>query len=61
MGTSHETGHARYEQNLPRDLLGQPAAFARSMAIQESQGLSFEMQLGRHRGMAGGRHGETGR
>ena len=24
MGTIHETGHARYEQNLPRDRLGQP-------------------------------------
>jgi len=50
LGTIHETGHARYEQNLPRDLLGQPVAFARSMAIHESQSLSFEMQLGRHRG-----------
>ncbi|MEF7616458.1 carboxypeptidase M32 [Aquincola sp. MAHUQ-54] len=50
MGTIHETGHGRYEQNLPRALLGQPAGFARSMAIHESQSLSFEMQLGRHRG-----------
>ena len=24
MGTIHETGHGRYEQNLPRDWLGQP-------------------------------------
>ena len=47
MGTIHETGHARYEQNLPRALLGQPVALARSMAIHESQSLSFEMQLGR--------------
>jgi carboxypeptidase Taq len=47
MGTIHETGHARYEQNLPRDRLGQPVARARSMAIHESQSLSFEMQLGR--------------
>ncbi len=47
MGTIHETGHARYEQNLPREGLGQPAARARSMAIHESQSLSFEMQLGR--------------
>jgi carboxypeptidase Taq len=50
MGTIHETGHARYEQNLPRAWLGQPVALARSMAIHESQSLSFEMQLGRHRG-----------
>ena len=47
MGTIHETGHARYEQNLPRDWLGQPVANARSMGIHESQSLSFEMQLGR--------------
>jgi carboxypeptidase Taq len=46
MGTIHETGHARYEQNLPREWLGQPVALARSMAIHESQSLSFEMQLG---------------
>ena len=50
MGTVHETGHGRYEQNLPRDLLGQPVAEARSMAIHESQSLSFEMQLGSHPG-----------
>jgi carboxypeptidase Taq len=50
MGTVHETGHGRYEQNLPRDLLGQPVAHARSMAIHESQSLSFEMQLGSHPG-----------
>ena len=48
MGTIHETGHARYEQNLPRELLGQPVARARSAAIHESQSLSFEMQLARN-------------
>ncbi len=50
MGTVHETGHGRYEQNLPRALLGQPVAQARSMALHESQSLSFEMQLGSHPG-----------
>ncbi|MDP2006636.1 MAG: carboxypeptidase M32 [Rubrivivax sp.] len=50
MGTVHETGHGRYEQNLPRELLGQPVAEARSMALHESQSLSFEMQLGGHPG-----------
>lgn len=50
MGTIHETGHARYEQNRPRELLGQPVSAARSMAIHESQSLSFEMQIGRHPG-----------
>lgn len=50
MGTIHETGHGRYEQNLPREWLGQPVAHARSMALHESQSLSFEMQLGSHPG-----------
>jgi carboxypeptidase Taq len=50
MGTVHETGHGRYEQNLPRDWLGQPVSNARSMALHESQSLSFEMQLGSHPG-----------
>ncbi len=50
MGTVHETGHGRYEQNLPRQWLGQPVAEARSMALHESQSLSFEMQLGSHPG-----------
>jgi carboxypeptidase Taq len=52
MGTIHETGHGRYEQNLPRELLGQPVAQARSMAIHESQSLAFEMQLASHPGFA---------
>ncbi len=46
-GVIHETGHARYEQNLPRALAGQPVSLARSTAIHESQSLFFEMQLGR--------------
>jgi carboxypeptidase Taq len=50
MGTVHETGHGRYEQNLPRAWLGQPVSQARSMALHESQSLSFEMQLGSHPG-----------
>ena len=52
MGTVHETGHGRYEQNRPREWLGQPVSDARSMAIHESQSLSFEMQLGSHPGFA---------
>ena len=46
-GVIHETGHARYEQNLPREWPGQPVQLARSTAIHESQSLFFEMQLGR--------------
>jgi carboxypeptidase Taq len=52
-GTIHETGHGRYEQNLPRDLVDQPVGQARSMGIHESQSLSFEMQLGAHPGLIG--------
>ncbi|MGL6257710.1 carboxypeptidase M32 [Vibrio sp. WXL210] len=47
MGIVHETGHARYEQGLPKALAGLPAGEARSMGIHESQSLFFEMQVGR--------------
>ncbi|MBA3057029.1 MAG: carboxypeptidase M32 [Gammaproteobacteria bacterium] len=47
MGIVHETGHARYEQGLPRELVHLPVGQARSMGIHESQSLFFEMQLGR--------------
>lgn len=50
LGTIHEAGHGCYEQNLPRQWLGQPLAQARSMALHESQSLFFEMQLGAHPG-----------
>ncbi|MEW5562759.1 carboxypeptidase M32 [Enterobacter asburiae] len=46
-GVIHETGHARYEQNLPRQWAGQPVALARSTGVHESQSLFFEMQIGR--------------
>ncbi|NIF22017.1 carboxypeptidase M32 [Candidatus Pantoea multigeneris] len=49
MGVIHETGHARYEQNLPKTWRGQPVALARSTAVHESQSLFMEMQLGRSR------------
>jgi carboxypeptidase Taq len=54
MGTIHETGHARYEQGLPRAWLSQPVGRSRSMALHESQSLAFEMQLGRHPGFVAG-------
>ncbi|USD42336.1 carboxypeptidase M32 [Vibrio sp. SCSIO 43135] len=47
MGIVHETGHARYEQGLPKSLSGLPSGEARSMGIHESQSLFFEMQVGR--------------
>jgi carboxypeptidase Taq len=53
MGVIHETGHGRYEQNLPRDWLGQPMSWARSAGIHESQSLSFEMQIGLGRAFVG--------
>lgn len=49
MGTIHETGHARYNQNLPAPWRGQPLGQPRSAAIHESQSLAFEMQLARGR------------
>lgn len=49
IGVVHETGHARYEQRLPRAWVHLPLGQARSMGIHESQSLSFEMQLGRSR------------
>ena len=53
MSTAHETGHGRFQQNLPREWQGQPIGIARSAAIHESQSLSFEMQLVRSRAFAG--------
>lgn len=46
-GVIHETGHARYEQNLPPEWAGLPVGEARSMGVHESQSLFFEMQLAR--------------
>jgi carboxypeptidase Taq len=47
MSVVHETGHARYEQGLPRHMVHLPVGRARSMGIHESQSLSFERQLAR--------------
>ncbi|HVE21310.1 MAG TPA: carboxypeptidase M32 [Acidocella sp.] len=43
-GVLHETGHALYEQNLPRDHRRQPVGEAAGMAAHESQSLIVEMQ-----------------
>ncbi len=45
MGVLHETGHAKYEQGLPRDWRTQPVGRARGMGIHESQSLFQEMQV----------------
>ncbi len=44
MGTLHETGHALYEQNLPRAWARQPVGGSAGMAAHESQSLIIEMQ-----------------
>lgn len=49
MGVMHETGHAKYEQNLPRRWVSQPVGRARGMAVHESQSLLLEMQVCRSR------------
>ena len=41
----HETGHALYEQGLPRAWRGQPVGVAGGMALHESQSLLMEMQV----------------
>ncbi|HWA78401.1 MAG TPA: carboxypeptidase M32 [Polyangiaceae bacterium] len=49
MGVLHETGHAKYEQNLPPNWLSQPVGAARGMSVHESQSLLLEMQVCRSR------------
>jgi carboxypeptidase Taq len=48
MGVLHETGHALYEQGLPRENGHWPSSKARGMAIHESQSLFVEKQIGRN-------------
>jgi carboxypeptidase Taq len=49
MGTIHETGHALYEQHLPKGWRHQPVGGSRGMAVHESQSLLMEMQASRSR------------
>lgn len=44
MGVLHETGHAMYDQGLPKAWRGQPVGSDRGMSIHESQSLLVEMQ-----------------
>ena len=41
----HETGHALYEQGLPKDWIYQPLGSAGGMSLHESQSLFIEMQI----------------
>ncbi|MFT8719518.1 carboxypeptidase M32 [Acetobacter sp.] len=52
LGVMHETGHALYEQGLPKAWLGQPVGRARGMTMHESQSLLLEMQVTRSRDFA---------
>lgn len=45
----HETGHAKYEQGLPKEIGFLPVGAARSMGVHESQSLLQEMQVCRGR------------
>jgi carboxypeptidase Taq len=45
MGVLHETGHAKYEQGLPKAVRDLPVGQARSMGVHESQSLFQEMQI----------------
>ncbi|MEO5806883.1 carboxypeptidase M32 [Devosia sp.] len=47
MGVLHETGHALYEQGLPKSWSHWSLGKARGMGIHESQSLFVEMQLAR--------------
>ncbi|MBD3110444.1 carboxypeptidase M32 [Bacillus sp. AGMB 02131] len=46
-GTIHECGHAIYEQNISKELMGTTLASGTSMGIHESQSLFFENFIGR--------------
>lgn len=45
----HETGHALYEQGLPKEHIGTPLSEAIGMAVHESQSRFWENQIGRSR------------
>ncbi|MGN1402482.1 MAG: carboxypeptidase M32 [Bacillus sp. (in: firmicutes)] len=47
-GTIHECGHAIYEQNVSKDLMGTLLASGTSMGIHESQSLFHENFIGRN-------------
>ncbi|RDU36397.1 carboxypeptidase M32 [Neobacillus piezotolerans] len=49
-GTIHEGGHALYEQNISKELIGTPLCSGTSMGIHESQSLFYENFVGRSLG-----------
>lgn len=48
-GTIHEGGHALYEQNISKDLIGTNLCTGTSMGIHESQSLFWENFVGRNK------------
>ncbi|MEF3302948.1 carboxypeptidase M32 [Paenibacillus sp. GYB003] len=48
-GTIHECGHALYEQNISKELIGTPLCSGTSMGIHESQSRFWENMIGRSR------------
>jgi carboxypeptidase Taq len=49
----HETGHALYEQGLPKELLDLPAGRVPSLGLHESQSRLWENQVGRSSAFCG--------
>lgn len=47
MAVIHETGHGKYQQNLPASWVGQPVGEAGGFALHESQSLLLERQIAR--------------
>lgn len=47
MGLIHETGHAIYDNNLPKKHILQPIGQSNGMSLHESQSLFMEMQIAR--------------
>ena len=47
MATLHETGHALYEQGLPKEMAHWPSSRARGMGMHESQSMFVELQIAR--------------
>lgn len=48
--TIHEGGHALYEQNIAKELIGTPLCAVASGGIDESQSLFWEKLIGQHKG-----------
>lgn len=52
LGVIHETGHALYEQNLPKEFHATPAGASVSLGVHESQSRFMENMIGRSRPFA---------